>query len=191
MEPTISNQPPRKSGRPTKQTKSETTKGSEDHQSQSSSSSDETTFVEAKKVELGHDHELMSASMDRDVYLAKYIMPKNPTKYFAWVNKEEAKQTWRHWHMLFWDTSKNTVTVVDSLDKASTTHGNVLCWRDMKVQKAVEADWALKQKRANDFQRKESTRTQAEKVGEAFDGIKSRYNLDQDALSVKPLGEET
>jgi hypothetical protein len=187
MEPIISNQPPKKSGR-TKKTTSQETKGSVHNEPSPSPSSDAPTFVEAKKIELGTDREIMSATMDKDNYLAKFVVTKYPDKYVAWVDKEKAVQQWLGWKLLNWDTAKGTLREVTSMDEASKTHGNALCWRDINIQKSVENEWRQRQMRANDFQRKENSKTQAEKVSESFEGIKSRYNLDSDSLSVRPLG---
>lgn len=141
------------------------------------------TSVEAKKVELGISRDRMSAVLNKDEYLAKYILPKYLDKKVAWVDRREASERWRGWRFLKWMQATDSLIETESIDEADKTHSNVLCWRDKHIQDAIDNEWKKKQTDQNRKVLSENYRVQAEAMNNSLKTISP-------GIGAKPLDEQ-
>lgn len=171
----------RKAGRPNK-TESPQIEGAGKPEQPTVQAVAQQTSVEAKKVEVGISRSRMSAVMNRDEYLAKYVIPRYPEQYVAWVDKEEAGQGWRGWRTLLWEQNSDSLKEVKSMDEASKTHSNILCWRSKEIQDAVRAEWQIRQNKANAFIGSEGYKNQYKQLSQSLREINP-------GLGAKPLSD--
>lgn len=147
-----------------KQTKSQ---GSEDPKSTNQTqgmggvhTSDETTSVEGKEIELGVDLEALMAHQSIYDTVGHLIAPKYPKYHFAFVNREDAQNQNAGWKYLKLVKGKTDVEVTDNIDEAYKTHWNVLCWRDKRIQDYVDKQIRLKNEAMNRSIQNESVKDQ-------------------------------
>jgi len=146
--------------------------------------SEVVTEVEAKEVEIGYSHERLAAADNPDEYLRKYVFPKYPDKYIAKPDKEHVRQSSRGWKPLYWDTAKDVLVEVKTIDEATKTQSSVLAWRDKRIQDAINAEWRKKQDRFNRFVAEEGSKDQA------VDFNNQMSQLGHDQISARPLAKK-
>jgi len=146
----------------------------------------EVTSVEAETIELGYNREMLSLNQSNTwTYFDKVVRPKYPKRYIAMPSKEHAREEFRGWRMLFWDTSSDTVKEVKDPDEATKTSGNILCWMDIRIKEANDAEWRARQRSANKFVETEgSSKEVAAKLSPQLQG------LSHGMINASPLKEK-
>ncbi len=139
--------------------------------------------VEAKEVELGFSRERFAASQDPDLYLSRFVIPKYKDKQVAYPSKEHALQSFRGWKILHWETGRDELREVKTMDEATCKTGTVLAWRDIRIKQVLDEDLKKRQAKANAFANEEGSATQANSFNSSLSGVA------RGKLSAKPLGE--
>ena len=141
---------------------------------------DASIGIEASKVELGYDAGMGFAD-NIGKWLADVVRPKYPKYYITYVNRESVRQGFKGWKPLKVNFHKGTVEECD-IDEAEKTTGNVLAWRDMRIQKKIRDDRMKLQKQRDQITQTDGTERQAE----AFNAQVA--SLSGGMIRAKPLG---
>lgn len=138
--------------------------------------------IQAKEVILN----IQEAAWDLDQIIDRKVRPKHPDKHIARPSQEDARNSQhKGWELLKYIPSKQDVEVVKSMDEASTTRGgNVLCWRDKRIQEYIDQQEKVARDISNRKSNAESTTSQARGINDALAGLSGGK------IKARPLEEE-
>lgn len=103
----------------------------------------------------------MLAVKDIDTFIMRKVMPKYPKKVIKWPYKEDAKKAWLGWKPLALNTATAEVKEV-SWDEAEKRQHTILCWRDRRIEDALEKEFLQRQRRFDRMVGTDGTQRQAD-----------------------------
>lgn len=116
--------------------------------------------LEASTVELGTDYTPVGPNVEK--VLQKYIIPKYPEMWIAWVRKEDTRFKRLGWKMLAFSSGGDDVEEVKTVEEAERSHSNVLCWMPLKMHQEFTKDENANRLRFNKMVRREGSKEQAQ-----------------------------